>query len=1222
MGPETVQTAPAPRRKRGSNYVPAIGPRLRVLLFVIFAAAALLGASGVYMLSLRILEWRQQRLLQTVSSLSVVLLHVLVGVVFIVPFLVFGITHLLTARKRPNRLAVRLGVCLFISGLVVVFSGVALIRLRGLPELREYSGGWWVGWALHVVGPVVAVVLYVLHRRAGPEIRWRWGYAWGFAVAAFVGAMIYSHSLDPRRWHAKGSPEGERYFEPASSRTLAGNFIPARALLMDEYCLKCHPDIYNSHIHSAHRFSSFSNPAYLFSVQETRERAGVRASRWCAGCHDPGPFFSGSFEDPRTYPDFDPVRDKERLDLFLEVDDVLNKRKPALESPISRAGITCITCHGITNVNSRSGNGDYTIEEPAQYPFAFSENPVLQWLNNQLIKAKPDFHKKTFLKPFIRTSDFCSTCHKVGVPMAVNHYKEFLRGQDHADTHLLSGAASGARSFYYPPRGKGCSDCHMPLVASNDFGRHDFDGSGTLKVHSHLFPGANTGVPALVKYPGWEKVIEEQKQFLRHGLDGKTPSLRLDLFGLKQVQGDPAGTAAGLAGLFAANPFSAAVIAGPTMESVIERGVDAPLLGDAPLRPQLPVLQSGSTYLVEVVIRTLGLGHPFTQGTVDSNEVWVEFTAKSGDKILGRSGTMKGKEEGPVDEGAHFINVLMLDRNGNRIDRRNPQDIFTPLYNHQIPPGAAAVVHYRLHVPRGLKAPVELSARVRYRKFDYPYMEKVHGKGKVPRLPIVDLASDRLLLPVAGVSAKVPAQTSPIKPAWQRWNDYGIACFLEGGPEGKAGGELGAAENAFRRLTGPEYPEAQAHGWLNLARVHLAYGGSRLEDAREALLKARACKPPAPWWTVSWFSGLVNLQNARLDDAAEDFETILDPKNQDRKRKLDLTKDYIVINELGKTLFLLGEREADVARQAERGSDAAAAVEHRREAVAYFKKAVDRFDRTLELNAESEDAHEFLARCYGRLAGDTEARNAPSSLPEKEAPLRKLASDLGALTQPRSQADRSAAIPLAQSLLRALTDRKGPPSLATLVVVRAQAQRAAAATGDRWLRLAITPVIAQTDRLILAALPGEGKILADANAERERRLEAARLLTQALIQLSQPAPEADVETTLMALASWPTSGPVPLALAGLAEKGQLAGPMREPRILALAALRQQVRPVFAGEDADLRGAAALVLSRLHLILHGIYRPDEYATGRAQQIYRQRHPLADRASHPIVIYDLK
>src|SRR5262249_62054200 len=57
----------------------------------------------------------------------------------------------------------------------------------------------------------------------------------------------------------------------------------------------------------------------------------------------------------------------------------------------------------------------------------------------------------------------------------------------------------------------------------------------------------------------------------------------------------------------------------------------------APLRPELPRLKPGSTYLVEVVIRTLKLGHPFTQGTVDSNEVWVDFEARAGGRVIGRS---------------------------------------------------------------------------------------------------------------------------------------------------------------------------------------------------------------------------------------------------------------------------------------------------------------------------------------------------------------------------------------------------------------------------------------------------------------------------------------------------------------------------------------------------------------------------------------------------------
>ncbi len=56
-------------------------------------------------------------------------------------------------------------------------------------------------------------------------------------------------------------------------------------------------------------------------------------------------------------------------------------------------------------------------------------------------------------------------------------------------------------------------------------------------------------------------------------------------------------------------------------------------------------------------------------------------------------------EGGQVDPWSHFVNVFMLDRRGDRIARRNAQDIFVPLYNHQIPPGAGQTVHYALHVP-------------------------------------------------------------------------------------------------------------------------------------------------------------------------------------------------------------------------------------------------------------------------------------------------------------------------------------------------------------------------------------------------------------------------------------------------------------------------------------------------------------------------------------------
>jgi tetratricopeptide (TPR) repeat protein len=891
---------------RGRLYEPAVGPRLKILLVVIFAATAVLGTTGVYLVSIRVLEWWRAQTYTNQFTLWMFVTHILVGVLVAVPFVAFGLLHYRKSRHRKNRLAVKLGLAVFACGLVVVLSGLALVQLEKLPQLPTGSVGRWIVWGLHAAAPILAAVLYVLHRRAGPDIHWRVGYAWAGAVAAFVAVMLVLHAQDPRRWGLTGPREGAVYFEPSRSRTATGMFIPARALMMDTYCAKCHPDIYNDHLHSAHRLSSFNNPAYRFSVRQTRkfgmERDGhPRASRWCAGCHDPVPFFSGAFDDPN----FDDEGD-----------------------PTAHAGITCVVCHGITNVNDVMGNGAYTIDEPEHYPWAYSDNPLLQFLNNQLIKAKPDFHKKTFLKPFHRGatlgSEFCSTCHKVSLPIELNHYKEFLRGQNHHDGYLLSGVSGhGARSFYYPQVAKTtCAECHMPLRPSNDFGARDYDQSGTRKVHDHLFPAANTGLAWLVslepKYAGQAAMLRDAARRHANFLRGPASArnLRIDLFALKEGG-----------------------------------SVQAPLLG--PLRPELPRVKAGQTYLVEVVLRAVGVGHPFTQGTTDSNEVWVDFTARSGGKVIGRSGALAGPDDsGPLDEWAHRVNVLMLDRHGRRIDRRNPEDIFTPLYDHQIPPGAAQVVHYRLQVPRDVTGPIELEVRLRYRKFDFEYMALVYGGAdKVPKLPVTDLCSDRVVLPVEGVARSVPEQTSPIQPAWQRWNDYGIGLLLQRDVAGHKG-ELRQAEEAFTRLLGMG-GEAVAHGHVNRARVFLEE--KRLKEAARAL-DAAAKELPAAWWTVAWLSGRVSLETARdatdFDDAIARLEMVLDPARQDPARKFDFSKDYVVIGDLARALFERAQME---------GSNPAVRDP-------FLLRAIEQYGRVLALEPEDLAAHYGLHQCY-RLLG-------------------------------------------------------------------------------------------------------------------------------------------------------------------------------------------------------------------------------------------------------------
>ena len=609
--------------------------------------------------------------------------------------------------------------------------------------------------------PVACVFAYIAHRRAGPAIKWRYGKYWGGVVAVVVGGMAAVHYVDPQTFGREGPKEGMRYFFPSEARTADGNFIPERVLMMDEYCVKCHQDIYNDHLHSAHKFSSFNNPAYLFSVRETRkvalERDGkVNASRWCAGCHDPVPFFSGEFDDPNF--------------------DIVNH-------PTAHAGITCTVCHAMTHVNSPIGNAAFTIEEPQHYPFAFSENPTLQWINNQLIKAKPDFHKKTFLKPFHKTAEFCSTCHKVCLPVELNHYKDFLRGQNHYDTFLLSGVGPRLAQLLLPAEGQ---ERELRRRATCRSSR-----AATSAPRTSTAPGVRKR--HIAPLPRREHRAASSCSSTRTALQGPASrSSRRRSTSTPTSSAAPRPTAATRS---SASTSSAMQAVRPAKADRASTTRVSPCCGRR-CRSSTP----GKSYLVEVVVRTLNIGHPFTQGTADSNEIWVDFKADGGrQESSPATGALAGPDDtGQVDPWSHFVNVLMLDRHGNRIDRRNPQDIFTPLYDKQIPPGAGQVVHYRLDVPKDVTRPGRTDRALRYRKFDYEYMKLVHKEaGKpVPKLPIVDMCEDRVTLPVAGVAETVPAQESPIKPAWQRWNDYGIGCLLEGGARTKRG-NLRQAEAAF-----------------------------------------------------------------------------------------------------------------------------------------------------------------------------------------------------------------------------------------------------------------------------------------------------------------------------------------------------------------------------------------------------------------------------------------
>lgn len=733
------------------------------------------------------------------------------------------------------------------------------------------SGIWW----LHVLSPLMGLLVWKLGR---PSSRLMAGSDGRFLTEAIVVclAIVVLMKFGAAEQSSESSGDSAASpFAPSPARTSSGQPLTADRLVRSNDCLICHQDVHAGWEESAHHFSSFNNPAYLASFNETRrvttERGDDSAVRWCAGCHDPVPLLSGRLDQP----DFDMTGDA-----------------------TADAGITCTVCHSITDVHSTQGNGSYTIEDPQDYPFADSDAWLLRWISHQLVRTRPAVHQHTYLKPIHAQAEFCSACHKVHIPQELNRYREFLRGQNHYDSWLLSGVSGhSARSFYYPEVAEqNCNGCHMP---------QDQEAAGH---RSHLFPAANTALPWLRNSP---ETVAAHQSFLQGAVD-------VDLFGIREGE-----------------------------------DIDSRLT--APLRPHQPVLEPGRTYLLETVIRTLDVGHHFTQGTTDSNQVWLELTVSAGDEVIAASGQMDGQQQ--VDSQAHFVNTFMLDRHGQRIDRRNVQDIFVPLYEHQIPPGAAQSVHYRLTVPVQTRQPLAITARLLYRKFDLSYfqfiadsMRQLERPLAVPPmpgnpLPVTVLAEDTVTLPVRD-RMSVPADLASSIPEWRRWNDYGIGLLLKGRAE------LRQAAAAFRKVE----ELGRFDGPLNLARVLIAEGGDeQLVQAADALRRAtKETRPAAPAWTVQWLQARIHRQQGNLPEAERLLRQILRTDTPEtRRRGFDFSRDYIVNNLLGQTVF-------DQALRTPASKDAGGREQR-------LQQAADIFQQTLQLDSENVDAHHNLAQLYQLL---------------------------------------------------------------------------------------------------------------------------------------------------------------------------------------------------------------------------------------------------------------
>jgi len=507
---------------------------------------------------------------------------------------------------------------------------------------------------LHLISAVGFILSWIFKNKENRKAFFQYSFIILIAVGGLFGINHYSVNKDINFVTEKTD------FLPSPVKTESGHYLDVSAIDRSDRCgtSGCHPDIYTQWQQSVHRLSSFNNPFYKSSVDYLMSSSDSTTVRWCAGCHDPVMLLSGMMVG-----------------------------KIDFDSPEAQSGITCETCHGITSIQDITGNGNYVLGNPVEYPFSHSSG-ILQKINQMLIKVEPRAHRQKMLLPVHSEGEFCMTCHKVSLDKPQNNYR-WLRGQNEYDAWHHSGVSGNAvASFYSPPSPLKCQNCHMGMEISNDKGN---DGG---KVRGHYFNAVNTALPSLKEHlnPDW---IKRTTDFMQ---DEK---IAVDIYGVE----------------------TGGEFTGPLQDKI--------------------TLEPGKKVRIDVVVRTKGIGHKFPGGTIDSNEPWLQvFIENENGKTIYGSGLLDGKRV--VDQSAHFFRGVLLDKHGEFILKRNPHEWKTTLYNNSIPPGSADVIHYYWDVPNTVPIGTKIIANLNYRKFNRSITEAFLDEPV--DIPIVTMASDTVTI--------------------------------------------------------------------------------------------------------------------------------------------------------------------------------------------------------------------------------------------------------------------------------------------------------------------------------------------------------------------------------------------------------------------------------------------------------------------------------------------
>lgn len=790
---------------------------------------------------------------------AAVLLHSALGILLVLAVGIFGLLHIPShfklAQIRPQLLMS--GILTLVALSILLWSG-----LHFLVHAKTAQMNWL--YNAHLIAAVGLAAIYFLHRFWARPKR-----ANGILISAIVVIFLLTAPLvGTELWmlnHAKKIPtpkttailddgkfhpltwvDPQQPFFPSpvslasgkdavpSSQLLTVDPTPekrdsirqevkadgfnSKTLVGAEKCVRCHADTVEQWASSVHRFSSFNNPFYVATLEYLRDTpiAPNEFMQTHLSTFNLAVDMTGRIKSRWCAGCHDPLLMLTGGKMLQTVD------KGSVEA---QAGLTCLSCHLIKDIPNRTGNGNYVWDDQFKDSYIFSrhDNDLGMVIHDTYLKANPERHKADMLKSFYRKADYCATCHKVSLDRPVNEYR-WLRGQNEFDAWHNSGIPhNAARTFYLPPSVRQCQDCHMPLVES----KSDLAAKNGM-IRSHRFVAANS---ALAWLRGDTQEVERTSKFL----SGK--ALRAFIGGV-----------------------------------VLDDGKIVPVTDGAAhsLPGNLERLE------LDVVVRNLNVGHTFPAGTNDSNEAWIEITATGKDKTF-TAGAMQA--DGKINENTRIYNALLVNRMGQRIDKRNAHEMVTSIYVAVIPPSSSDLSRFSIPISQlgDLTAGATVKVRLLWRKFNRVYTDFAYNANKpgfaklnaAPDLPITEIATEELSIKRDGTNLVIQAPPPPQgveSPALL--HDYAIGFLLQG--------DLKQAKQVVETLLALT-PDC-VNCLRTRARIEIAEG--QFDAARQTLTQAEKLAPSDPQNAWQWAQVL--LQEGNYADAGAALQRVLEAFPEDR----------------------------------------------------------------------------------------------------------------------------------------------------------------------------------------------------------------------------------------------------------------------------------------------------------------------------------------------------